>query len=152
MRKIFQEIGTDDSPSSVAPSLRLRLITLHESLTAAAHVPIPGSVGGGGGSPLTSRENLAPHQILRPAPPTSLHHKLLPQITARISDVFFAVFLIWVYKRGRVKERWMWERNWPGGCLVTPNSKLWHYAKRRFPVTLNLRYMHGVLNVNEIKN
>jgi hypothetical protein len=27
-----------------------------------------------------------------------------------------------------------------------------HYAKRRFPVTSNLRYMHGVLNVDEIKN
>ena len=27
-----------------------------------------------------------------------------------------------------------------------------HYANRRFPVTLNLRYMHGVLNVDEIKN
>jgi hypothetical protein len=27
-----------------------------------------------------------------------------------------------------------------------------HFAKRRFPVTLNLRYMHVVLNVDEIKN
>ena len=36
--------------------------------------------------------------------------------------------------------------------LVTPKSKFWHYAKRRFPVTSNLRYMHGVLNVDEIKN
>ena len=33
-----------------------------------------------------------------------------------------------------------------------PKSKLWHYAKRRFPVTLNLRYMYEVLNVDEIKN
>ena len=37
------------------------------------------------------------------------------------------------------------------GCLVTPNFKLWHYAKRRFSVISNLRYMHGVLNVDEIK-
>lgn len=29
------------------------------------------------------------------------------------------------------------------GCLV---------AKRRFPITLNLRYMHGILNVDKIKN
>jgi hypothetical protein len=27
-----------------------------------------------------------------------------------------------------------------------------YYAKKRFPVTSNLRYMHGVLNVDEIKN
>ena len=32
------------------------------------------------------------------------------------------------------------------------NSQLWHYAKRRFSVTSNLRYMHGVLNVDKIKN
>ena len=37
-------------------------------------------------------------------------------------------------------------------CLVPPNFQLWYYAKRRFPVTSNLRYMHGVLNVDEIKN
>jgi len=36
--------------------------------------------------------------------------------------------------------------------LVHPNSRIWHYAKRRFPVTSNLRYMYGVLNVDEIKN
>ena len=36
--------------------------------------------------------------------------------------------------------------------LVYPKSKLWHYAKRRFFVTLNLRYIHRVLNVDEIKN
>jgi hypothetical protein len=34
-------------------------------------------------------------------------------------------------------------------CLVTPKR---HYRKRRFPVISNLRYMHGVLNVDEIKN
>jgi hypothetical protein len=34
-------------------------------------------------------------------------------------------------------------------CLV-PKKK--HYAEKRFSVTLNLRYMHGVLNVDEIKN
>ena len=39
-----------------------------------------------------------------------------------------------------------------GACLVPPNSQLYHYVKRRFPVTSNLRYMHGVLNVDEIKN
>jgi hypothetical protein len=27
-----------------------------------------------------------------------------------------------------------------------------HYAKRRFPVTSKCRQMHGVLNVDEIKN
>ena len=36
-------------------------------------------------------------------------------------------------------------------CLVSAESKFWHYAKRRFPVTSNLRYMHGVLNIDEIK-
>jgi hypothetical protein len=35
-------------------------------------------------------------------------------------------------------------------CLVPQKKK--HYAKKRFPVTSNLRYMHGVLNVDEIKN
>jgi len=39
-----------------------------------------------------------------------------------------------------------------GLCLVASNSRIWHYTKRRFPVTSNLRYMHGVLNVDEIKN
>jgi hypothetical protein len=34
-------------------------------------------------------------------------------------------------------------------CSV-PQKK--HYAKKRFPVTSNLWYMHGVLNVDEIKN
>jgi hypothetical protein len=27
-----------------------------------------------------------------------------------------------------------------------------HCAEKRFPVTSNLRYMHGVLNIDEIKN
>ena len=36
--------------------------------------------------------------------------------------------------------------------LVPPEFKFWHYAKRRFPVTSNLRYIYGVLNVDEIKN
>jgi hypothetical protein len=36
-----------------------------------------------------------------------------------------------------------------GLCLV-PQKK--HCAEKRFPVTSNLRYMHGVLNVDEIKN
>ena len=40
----------------------------------------------------------------------------------------------------------------PSPCLVTPKSKFWHYTKRRFPVTSNLRYMHGVLNIDKIKN
>jgi hypothetical protein len=38
-------------------------------------------------------------------------------------------------------------RLWP--CLV-PRKK--HYVKKRFPITSNLRYMHEVLNVDEIKN
>ena len=37
-------------------------------------------------------------------------------------------------------------------CLVPPFFRIWHYAKRRFSVISNLRYMHGVLNVDEIKN
>ena len=40
----------------------------------------------------------------------------------------------------------------PRPCLVHPKYQLWHYTKRRFPVTLNLWYMHRVLNVDEIKN
>jgi hypothetical protein len=32
-------------------------------------------------------------------------------------------------------------------CLVQKK----HCAEKRFPVTSNLRYMHGVLNVDEIK-
>jgi hypothetical protein len=34
-------------------------------------------------------------------------------------------------------------------CLV-PLKK--HYAKKRFLITLNLRYIHGVLSVDEIRN
>jgi hypothetical protein len=28
---------------------------------------------------------------------------------------------------------------------------MYYTKKKRFPITSNLRYMHGVLNVNEIK-
>jgi hypothetical protein len=35
---------------------------------------------------------------------------------------------------------------------VFSSSKKKYCANKRFSVTLNLRYMHGVLNVNEIKN
>jgi hypothetical protein len=34
----------------------------------------------------------------------------------------------------------------------SPFSSKFHYAKRRFPVTSKCRQMHGVLNVDEIKN
>jgi hypothetical protein len=38
-------------------------------------------------------------------------------------------------------------------CLVSLKfQKKIYYIKKRFPVTLNLRYMYGVLNVDEIKN
>jgi len=37
-------------------------------------------------------------------------------------------------------------------CLVPLFFRIWHYEKRRFFITLNLRYMYGVLNVDEIKN
>jgi hypothetical protein len=37
-------------------------------------------------------------------------------------------------------------------CLVPQFSPKFHYAKRRFPVTSKCRQMHGVLNVDEIKN
>jgi hypothetical protein len=36
------------------------------------------------------------------------------------------------------------------GCVYFHTKK--HCAEKRFPVTSNLRYMHGVLNVDEIKN
>jgi len=35
--------------------------------------------------------------------------------------------------------------------LVSSNFRIWHYAKRRFSITSNLRYMHRVLNVDENK-
>jgi hypothetical protein len=35
---------------------------------------------------------------------------------------------------------------------VFTSSKKKYGANKRFPVTSNLRYMHGVLNVDEIKN
>ena len=41
---------------------------------------------------------------------------------------------------------------WSAPCLVLPIFRNWHYTKRRLLVTLNLRYMHEVLNVDEIKN
>jgi hypothetical protein len=37
-------------------------------------------------------------------------------------------------------------------CLVPQFSPKFHYAKRRFSVTSKCRQMHGVLNVDEIKN
>jgi hypothetical protein len=36
-------------------------------------------------------------------------------------------------------------------CLVPPILPKFHYAKRRFSVTLKCRQMHGVLNIDEIK-
>jgi hypothetical protein len=36
------------------------------------------------------------------------------------------------------------------GCVYFLKKK--YCANKRFPVTSNLRYMHGVLNVDEIKN
>jgi hypothetical protein len=35
---------------------------------------------------------------------------------------------------------------------VFSSKKKKHCAEKRFPVTSNLRYMHGVLNIDEIKN
>jgi hypothetical protein len=37
-------------------------------------------------------------------------------------------------------------------CLVPNSSPKFHYVKRRFLITLKCRQMHGVLNVDEIKN
>jgi hypothetical protein len=37
-------------------------------------------------------------------------------------------------------------------CLVSKFSPKFYYAKRRFPITSKYRQMHGVLNVDEIKN
>jgi hypothetical protein len=37
-------------------------------------------------------------------------------------------------------------------CLDDKFSPKFHYAKRRFPITSKYRYMHEVLNVDEIKN
>jgi hypothetical protein len=37
-------------------------------------------------------------------------------------------------------------------CLVPPILPKFHYVKRRFPVTSKYRQMHGVLNVDKIKN
>jgi hypothetical protein len=37
-----------------------------------------------------------------------------------------------------------------GHMSSCPN--FWHRAKRRFLITSNLRYMHEILNVDEIKN
>jgi hypothetical protein len=39
-----------------------------------------------------------------------------------------------------------------GPCLDAKFSPKFHYAKRRFPITLKCQHMHGVLNVDEIKN
>jgi hypothetical protein len=37
-------------------------------------------------------------------------------------------------------------------CLVPQIHPKFYYAKRRFPITSKYRHMHGVLNVDEIKN
>ena len=52
----------------------------------------------------------------------------------------------------RTSIRKGWEDAEIGAMFSSPKSKFWHYVKRRFFVTSNLRYMHGVLNVDEIKN
>jgi hypothetical protein len=39
------------------------------------------------------------------------------------------------------------------GLVQFPNSlPKFHYAKRKFPVTSKCRQMHGILNIDEIKN
>jgi hypothetical protein len=40
----------------------------------------------------------------------------------------------------------------PRACLDTKFHPKFYYAKRRFPITSKYRYMHGVLNIDEIKN
>jgi hypothetical protein len=37
-------------------------------------------------------------------------------------------------------------------CLDSKYFSKFHYAKRRFPITSKYRHMHGVLNIDEIKN
>jgi hypothetical protein len=37
-------------------------------------------------------------------------------------------------------------------CLDAKFSPKFHYAKRRFSITSKCRHMHGVLNIDEIKN
>jgi hypothetical protein len=37
-------------------------------------------------------------------------------------------------------------------CLVLNSIPKFYYAKRRFSITSKYRQMHGVLNVDEIKN
>jgi hypothetical protein len=37
-------------------------------------------------------------------------------------------------------------------CLDVKYFPKFHYAKRRFPVTLKCRHIYGVLNVDKIKN
>jgi hypothetical protein len=41
---------------------------------------------------------------------------------------------------------------WSRPCLVPIPHPKFHYAKRRFPITSKYRQMHGVLNVDKIKN
>jgi hypothetical protein len=39
-----------------------------------------------------------------------------------------------------------------GPCLDAKFPLKFHYAKRRFSITSKCRHMHGVLNIDEIKN
>jgi hypothetical protein len=40
----------------------------------------------------------------------------------------------------------------PRPCLDAKCSPKFHYIKRRFLITSKCRHMHGILNVDEIKN
>jgi hypothetical protein len=42
-------------------------------------------------------------------------------------------------------------RDWTNEALDNRFHPKFHYVKRRFIVTLKYRYMHGVLNIDEIK-
>jgi hypothetical protein len=56
----------------------------------------------------------------------------------------------------QVRSELIWSVNGggkkPSPCLVPQFFPKFHYAKRGFLITLKCRQMHGVLNVDEIKN
>jgi hypothetical protein len=57
---------------------------------------------------------------------------------------------VW-WRSDKAKETGADKADETGPRLVSPNSRIGHYV-RRFPITSKYQRMHGVLNVDEIKN
>jgi hypothetical protein len=75
----------------------------------------------------------------------------LPARAAWLTGCSFLYLVGWKAWRARLGTA-LKEFGIPRPCLDPKFPPKFHYAKRRFSITSKCRHMHGVLNVDEIKN